>query len=315
MEYAMNRNGLVLVLGSAAFLCTAGSAHAVTLVDPAAGCDQELNMAGEEYVLTGDLSCPTKTSGVRITASGVVFHLAGHTISSPFCDLSFTLGGIVLEGDVTDIVVEGGTISGFNDGIIFAGMRNRVRGMTVTGACVFGVVVSGDSHQVDTSVVANNGMDGVAFGAARDSIVKSSHIFGNRRDGVEISNFSDGNLVESNIIHDNGQYEGFGVVIYNGQGNMIRGNAVNANFNGIGIQSFSNRADDNTVSASRHTGISISAIGAGSTVQQNMVFGSGLLDMTDEVAGCGTNTWSGNTFQTDEAGGIPDGGPLVPCIQ
>jgi hypothetical protein len=46
-----------------------------------------------------------------------------------------------------------------------------------------------------------------------------------------------------------------------------------------------------------------------------MVFGSGLLDMTDEVAGCGTNTWSGNTFQTDEAGGIPDGGPSVPCIQ
>ena len=315
MECAMNRYGLVLVLGAAVFLGAAGSAHALTVVDPAAGCDQELNMAGEEYVLTGDLSCPTKTSGVRITASGVVFHLQGHTISSPFCDLSVTLGGIVLEGDVTDIVVEGGTISGFNDGIIFAGARNRVRGMTVSGACVFGVVVSGDSQQVDTSVVANNGMDGVAFGAAKDSSVRSSHIFGNKRDGVEISNFSDGNLVESNIIHDNGEYEGFGVVIYNGQGNTIRGNAVNQNFNGIGIQSLANTAEQNSVSASRQTGISISAIGAGSTVLGNIVFGSGLLDMTDEVAACGTNTWSGNTFQTDEAGGIPDGGPSVPCIQ
>ena len=84
----MNRNGLGLVLGLAVFVGAAGSAEAVTLVDPAAGCDQELNIAGEEYVLTGDLSCPTVTSGVRITASGVVFHLAGHTISGDFCDLS-----------------------------------------------------------------------------------------------------------------------------------------------------------------------------------------------------------------------------------
>ena len=147
------------------------------------------------------------------------------------------------------------------------------------------------------------------------ALIKSNHVFGNKRDGVEISNFSDSNLVESNIIHHNGEYQGYGVAIYNGSGNMIRGNAVNENFNGIGIQSFSNTAEDNTVAGSRQVGISIAAIGAGSSVQRNMVFGSGLLDMTDQVAACGTNTWSGNTFQTDEAGGIPDGGPSVPCIQ
>ena len=313
----MNGNRIVLVLGAAAaiVLGAAGSAHAVTLVDPAAGCDQELNIAGEEYVLTGDLSCPTKTSGVRITASGVVFHLAGHTISSPFCDLSQTLVGVLLEGAVTDVRVEGGNVSGFNDGILLSGTRTRARGMRVTGACVFGVVISGQANQLDTSVVANNGMDGVALGAARGNTVRSNRIFGNKRDGVEISNFSDANLIESNIIHDNGEYEGYGVVIYNGSGNMIRGNAVNGNFNGIGIQSLSNTAEDNTVAASRLAGISISAIGAGSSVQRNMVFGSRLLDMTDETVACGTNTWSGNTFQTDEAGGIPDGGPSVPCIQ
>ena len=105
------------------------------------------------------------------------------------------------------------------------------------------------------------------------------------------------------------------MVVYNGNGNTIRGNAVNGNFNGIGIQSERNTAEDNTVAGSKHTGISIAAIGAGSSVQRNMVFGSGLLDMTDEVAACGTNTWSGNTFQTDQAGGVDDGGPSVPCIQ
>jgi parallel beta-helix repeat protein len=180
---------------------------------------------------------------------------------------------------------------------------------------VFGVVISGEDNHLDTSVVANNGLDGVALGAARGSTVRSNRIFGNKRDGVEISNFSDANLVESNIIHDNGEYEGYGVVVYNGNDNTIRGNAVNGNFNGIGIQSERNAAEDNTVSGSTHTGISIAAIGAGSSVQRNMVFGSGRLDMTDEVAACGTNTWSGNTFRTDQAGGVDDGGPSVPCIR
>jgi parallel beta-helix repeat protein len=312
----MNGKRIVLALAAVSmFLGTAGSAHAVTLVDPAAGCDQELNIPGEEYVLTGDLSCTTKTSGVRITASGVVFHLAGHTISSPFCDLSVAMVGVHLEGAIEDVLVEGGFVSGFNDGILLSGVRTRARGMTVSGACVFGVVISGEDNQLDTSVVANSGVDGVALGAARGNTVRSNHIFGNYRDGVEISNFSDRNLIESNIIHDNGQYEGFGVVIYNGTGNVIRGNAVNGNFNGIGIQSLSNTAEDNTVSANKQSGISIAAIGAGSSVQGNRVFGSGLIDMTDEVAACGTNSWSGNTFQSDEAGGIPDGGPTVPCIQ
>jgi parallel beta-helix repeat protein len=313
----MNGNRIVLALTAAAgiVLGAAGPAQAATPVDPAAGCDQELNVPGETYVLTGDLVCSTKTSGVRITASGVSFHLAGHTISSPFCDLSVALVGVHLEGAITDVLVEGGTVTGFNDGILLSGTRTRARGMTVTGACVFGVVMSGEDNQLDTSIVADNGLDGVALGAARGNTVRSNHIFGNKRDGVEISNFSDGNLVESNIVHDNGEYEGYGVVVYNGNGNTIRGNAVNRNFNGIGIQSERNSAEDNTVSASRHTGISIAAIGAGSTVQGNRVFGSGLLDMTDDVAACGTNTWSGNSFQTDQAGGVDDGGPSVPCIQ
>lgn len=310
-----NRMALVFAAAAAIVVGAAASARAVTLIDPAVGCDYALDKAGEEYVLTGDLSCTAKTSGLRITESGVVLHLAGHTISSPFCDLSYTLVGVLLEGYLTDVVVEGGTVTGFNDGILLSGARNRARGMTATGACVFGVVISGEDNVLDTSVVANNGMDGVALGAARGNTVRSNRIFGNKRDGVEISNFSDANLVESNIISENGEYEGFGVVIYNGTANLIRANAVNRNFNGIGLQSLSNTAEDNTVAASRISGISISAIGAGSSVQGNMVFGSGLIDMSDEVAACATNTWSGNTFETDEAGGIPDGGPSVPCIQ
>jgi parallel beta-helix repeat protein len=311
----MNRNRLVLVLAAAVLLGAAGSAQAVTLVDPALGCDQELNIAGEEYVLTGDLSCPTPSSGVRITASGVVFHLAGYTISSAVCDLSQALGGIVLEGGVTDVLIEGGTVSGFNDGIILYGKRSRARGMTVTDACVFGIVISGDYNRVDTSVVANNGLDGVALGQASYTTITSNHIFGNTRDGVEISNFSDRNVVESNSIHDNGTQAGYGVAIYNGRDNVIRGNAMNRNFSGIGIQSLSNTAENNFVAGSRQAGISISAIGVGSAVRRNMVFGSGLLDMSDELAGCRPNVWAGNRFQTDEAGGMPDGGPSVGCIQ
>ncbi len=311
----MNRNGLGLVLGIAVLLCAAGPAQAVTFVNPADGCDQELNLPGEEYVLTGDLSCATPSNGVRITASGVVFRLGGHTISGEFCDWSQNLSGIVVSPGVENVEVEGGTTSGFNDGILLYGVRSRVRGMTVTGACAFGVVVSGTYNRVDTTVVTASGIDGVVLAAAHVATVVSNDIFGNTRVGVDITEFSNDNVIEHNIVRGNGVTEGYGIAIFNGEANTIRNNAVNGNFNGIGIMSENNTAEDNTVNRSVHSGISISDTGAGSVVQRNTALGSGRLDMSDQAAGCGANTWTGNAFDTDEAGGVPDGGRWAGCIR
>ena len=85
-----------MLFGVATVLLLAVSpAFALTTIDPADGCAQTLGTAGE-YVLTGDLNCSgTFGNGINITASNVIFHLAGHTISSTDCDLTKAISGLL----------------------------------------------------------------------------------------------------------------------------------------------------------------------------------------------------------------------------
>ena len=287
-------------------------------VNPADGCGQTLPKATDngtkEYVLTGDLACSGAVSGVIIAASDVVFHLAGHTISNTTCDLNVTFGGIFVQGGISGVQIDGGTVSGFNDGIILSSSNSRVRSMRVANACVFGMAVSGQNNRIETSVVTASGVDGIGLGQASGTVVTANDISGNARVGVDISNFSNANIVENNLINNNGTTEGYGVAIFNGTNNLIRGNAVNGNVNGIGIDSPGNLARDNTVSGSTNTGIAISTVGAPSTVRRNSVLGSGVTDMSDGSANCGTNIWRHNTFHTDLVVGVADGGPGAGCI-
>jgi parallel beta-helix repeat protein len=71
----------------------------------------------------------------------------------------------------------------------------------------------------------------------------------------------------------------------------------------------------NTVSGNGNVGIWIQADAPLSSVSANTAFGNGAADMLDEVYRCGTNTWLNNLFQTDLAGGVPDGGPQAGCIR
>ena len=62
-------------------------------------------------------------------------------------------------------------------------------------------------------------------------------------------------------------------------------------------------------------GISITLQGSPSTVQENTVLGSTLVDMSDNSAACGSNIWKRNTFQTDLVADVSDGGPGAGCIR
>ncbi len=299
-------------------LLAVGPAQAQTLipVNPANGCGQTLSAPGE-YVLTGDLACSGAVSGVVITASNVVFHLAGHTISNTTCNLNVGFAGVFVSGGVSGVRIDGGTVSGFNDGIDLSASSSRITGMTLKNACFVGIAVTGRDNRLEKNVVTASGGDGVGLGSASGTIVRSNDISGNVRVGVDISNFSDNNVVEDNIINNNGIVAGQqgGVAIFNGKDNVIRNNALSNNFDGILIESPRNLVEGNVVSGSSQTGIVISSDGAPSTVMKNTVLGSGLADMSDGSAGCGANTWKNNTFQTDLVPGGSDGGPNAGCIR
>ncbi len=293
-------------------LLGAGPAHAFTDVTD---CGQTLDTPGE-YLLTTDLSCDgTFTNGIVISANDVVLHLAGHTIASSDCDSTKAISGIAVEG-VSGVEIDGGTVRGFNDGIALGASNSRITGMTVTGACIFGIALSGANNQVDTSTVTLSGVDGIGIGAASGTQVRNNDISDNARIGVDITNFSDGNVIEHNIINRNGILDGEqgGVAIINGTNNLVANNTLNNNFNGIEIESPGNTVRGNLVSGSVSTGIFVISIGSPAAVKYNTVLGSASVDMSDESSTCSGNTWTRNTFQTDLAGGVSDGGPGSGCI-
>lgn len=310
--------GMTLLLG-------AGSAYALQPVNPVDGCGQTLPKLGDdgtkEYVLTGDLACSGAVNGVNITASGVTFHLAGHTISNPTACVALEnmeSVGIFAHGGILKVYIDGGTVSGFNDGIVLSSSKSRVRGMTVTEACVFGILVGGVKNRVYTNVVTANKNDGIALDSAHNALIASNDTSGNTRGGIMLSDFSDNNTITNNVSNNNGGGgEGHGIVIYNGANNLIRNNVTNGNdFAGIRITSEANTAKGNMVSGNADVGIWIVAGGTMSNVHNNTVLGSGNTDMQDDNANCDANMWKNNTFQTDVvAAGVPDGGPGVGCIQ
>ena len=294
-------------------LLRASPAHAFTSVT---SCGQTLATPGE-YLLTTDLSCDgTFANGIVISASDVVFHLAGHTIASSDCDATLGISGISVEGG-SGVEIEGGTVRGFNDGIALGATNSHIRGMIVTGACIFGIALSGADNQVSTSTVTQSGMDGIVIVAATGTQIRNNDISDNARVGVDISSFSSGSVVEDNIINRNGIHDGEqgGVAIVNGTDNLIASNALDGNFNGIEVESPDNTIRDNLVSGSVGVGIFVDAVGSPSAVRHNTVLGSALVDMSDESATCAGDAWTTNTFETDLAGGVSDGGPGSGCIQ
>ena len=279
-------------------LCAVGRVEALTPVNPGNGCGQILNTPGE-YVLTGDLTCSGAVTGIFITSNDVVFHLAGRTISNTTCNPDVGFAGIFVIGPTSGVRIDGGTISGFNDGIILFTSSSQVRGMKVKNACFFGIAVAGQSNWLDKNVVTGSMVDGIGLGQANGTVLTANDISGNVRAGVGISNFSNGNIVFNNIVNDNGVNEGFGIAVFNGQFNLILHNVVNDNFTGIGLSSPGNLAEGNNVHGSTGVGVAIASVGMASAVRLNTVLGSGVTDMSDGTAACGGNLWESNTFETD----------------
>jgi len=311
----MKARYLLMVIGLVLAFATSQKIQAQLI--PVTSCEQTLSAAGE-YVLMNDIDCSAATgdiTGVRITASNVIFHLAGHTISSTVCDQTRNVTGIFVVGGITNVKVDGGNVSGFNDGVLLSSSNSSVKGVKVTGACFSGIGVQGINNRIEKNTATGNG-DGVLLLSTISAIVRSNNLSGNLRDGVALSgdNTTD-NLIEDNIINNNGSVGGYGVAIINGSNNTVRDNAVNHNSNGIFIDSPNNRVRENTVNGSSDVGIAVSLLGSPSTVRLNTVLGSGNADMTDESLGCGGNTWRNNTFITDLVNGISNGGPNAGCLR
>jgi len=314
------RSVVSLVLGlTAVLMFAAGSASAQqTKPIPVNHCGQTLNQAGKTYVLTTDLDCSGSfADGLDISASNVTFHLGNHTLSSTDCDLSRQMYGIFVPGNITNVKIDGGTVRGFEDGVVLSSTKSRVSGMTVTGACVFGIAVQNDGNTVTTNRVTHNGWDGIGLQVATHTQITANDVSGNFGNGVALANNSHNNSIVNNILSSNGAA---GVLIQgsdvnNNYSNTVANNALDGNVWGIEVDNPENFVHYNTIRGNLDAGIWLTVYGSASQVMHNTVLGSARTDMLDDSPSCGGNTWRNDFFDTDLVDGVPDGGMNVGCAR
>src|SRR6185295_10561094 len=155
---------------------------------------------------------------------------------------------------------------------------------------------------VDTNAISGSGWDGIGLAAAIHAAIRSNDADGNTRYGIVITEFSDGNTVQSNILRRNGLAEGAsggGIGVFNGNDNVIQDNAVNANFGGISlaVTITGTTISDNIANGNVSVGIAIAGgSSAANTVNGNTARGNRLCDASD--GNPGANTWTNNIFGT-----------------
>jgi parallel beta-helix repeat protein len=232
-------------------------------------------------------ACGTITSSTTLTsdcagpltvgASGITVDLGGHTV---LCSGIPGVTGIDV-GSSSNVVVENGSVSGCEEGVLADG---------------------GNSNQFLALALTNNNV-GFEISNSASTTIMRNQVTGSPFTGMLLFQTS-GFLVHRNTVLDSG----IGIFDNGGTNNVISQNTASR---GVGISDVGillNAQSDTVVHNStlaNGTGIWVSVPLGGNRLVANTSTDNNLLDMRDDAAGCGSNTWKANTFKTANQ----------PCIQ
>jgi parallel beta-helix repeat protein len=231
---------VVAAVGATPFLLGAGSGQARTR-SVALSCGQTVTVS---VALTADMSCPG-SDGLGIGANGIVVNLNGHTIRGDGTHTG------VLDSGHTGVVIENGTVDGFNYGILLqpgaSGTVQNVRSQT----SVIGIDALGNSMLISGDYALGSGT-GILVADGSGAKVIGNWAESSASDGIDVEDATGvsvtGNKATNNI--------GSGIVLFNSTG-LVSGNVADGNSNsgivlnsvGSGVKSAltasNNRADFN----------------------------------------------------------------------
>lgn len=265
------------------------AASPVPTVTVISQCNTTITSAGSYSLITGGLQCTT--NGINIAASDVTLYLDGNGMFTPFITGCCT--GILVSspsgGTLQNVRILGyGYLQQFTNGISLVGVRNsQITGVFVSYASNDCLSISsdanGDPSQNDI-ITANN-----------FSYCGSVDIVGNTINDSQLT----GNVCNG------GPFAGLaiGIEILSGNGNTLAGN--NCGSLAVGIQlggSGSSGATGNIVTGNSSlfgtTGILVASGANGNTFKANVAYKNTTLDIDDENASCGTDTWERTAFGT-----------------
>ena len=206
-----------------------------------------------DTTLHADLvDCPS--NGLVIGADGITLDLNGHTIDGdgalvdPCLEVTCDLGVDNSAGH-SGVAVVGGTVKEFGFGVLLGGANENVLSrLSLTDNVLSGVVVF-DSTRVRLlrSTIARNGLttdfSGIAAFATTDSVLAGNRVVANGDIGLYAEGI-DGNRIIHNKFADNPEAG----LLFDGSANVLSGNHVTRNGDGIVLA-----GDENVVTGNRIT--------------------------------------------------------------
>ncbi|HJY10557.1 MAG TPA: NosD domain-containing protein [Nitrososphaeraceae archaeon] len=214
----------------------------------------------QNVILTSNLNC-AESDGLIVDAGNIIIDLNGHTISGPDVDSETKTSsktGIVIP-NVNNVVVQDGSIEGFQAGILMTGSQNvEVKGMVVKNNQI-GLFSTGSSIvNVHLSIIMNNQI-GIAGHSTQQSTIEDNILFQNTLAGITLVN-SDNSVITLNSITESGN--GLYIDNQSNQNNINFNNVllntidVN-NANGLPVNTNGNTYDQNNCMTANPSGICI----------------------------------------------------------
>src|ERR671910_337251 len=214
----------------------------------------------QNVILTSNLNC-AESDGLIVDAGNIVIDLNGHTISGPDVDSDTKTSsktGIVIP-NVNNVVVQDGSIEGFQAGILMTGSQNvEVKGMVVKNNQI-GLFSTGSSIvNAHLSIIMNNQI-GIAGHSTQQSTIEDNILFQNTLAGITLVN-SDNSVITLNSITEsgNGLYVDSQSNNNNINFNNVLLNTVDINnANGLPVNTNANTFDQNNCMTANPSGICI----------------------------------------------------------
>jgi parallel beta-helix repeat protein len=214
----------------------------------------------QNVVLTSNLNC-ADSDGLIVGASDIVIDLNGHTISGPDVDsqekTSSKVG--VMIPNMNNVVVQDGTLQGFQAGILMTGSQNVELSNIISKNNQIGAFSTGASIvNAHLSILMNNEI-GFAGHSTQQATIQDNILFQNTLAGITLVN-SDNGLLTLNSITESGN----GLYVDNqSNNNNINFNNVLLNTvdinnaNGLPVNTNVNTFDQNNCMTANPSGICI----------------------------------------------------------
>src|SRR5215211_1085699 len=214
----------------------------------------------QNVVLTSNLDC-ADSDGLIVGASDIVIDLNGHTISGPDADsqekTSSKVG--VMIPNMNNVVVQDGTIHGFQAGILMTGSQNvEIKGIVSKDNQIGAFSTGASIVNVHLSILMNNQI-GFAGHSTQQATIENNNLYQNALAGITLVNSDNGVLTFNSVTESgNGLYVDNQSNNNNVNFNNVLLNTIDLNnANGLPVNTNANTFDQNNCMTSNPSGICI----------------------------------------------------------